>query len=60
MTEGAKPPAYMAQLLEALGWHQGTRIPLANPANQQLETLLINRYNMIKIPSPWTSDKLVH
>lgn len=38
-----KVPGYMAQLLDALGWNQGTRIPLANPDNEILETLLINR-----------------
>lgn len=43
MSEQANVPRYMAQLLEELGWNQGTRIPLANPDNQNLETLLINR-----------------
>ncbi|KAJ8733905.1 hypothetical protein PYW07_014456 [Mythimna separata] len=43
MSQGAKPPAYMAQLLDALGWNQGTRIPLADSANIELETLLIDR-----------------
>ncbi|CAG9576008.1 unnamed protein product [Danaus chrysippus] len=41
-------PQYMAQLLEELGWNQGTRIPLANPDNQNLETLLIDRQNEIQ------------
>lgn len=36
-------PGYMAQLLEELGWNQGTRIPLANSDNQNLETLLLTR-----------------
>lgn len=44
MSETGKPPGYMAQLLEELGWNQGTRIPLADPQNQDLETSLINRY----------------
>ncbi|KAJ8734909.1 hypothetical protein PYW08_014159 [Mythimna loreyi] len=43
MSQGAKPPPYMAQLLDALGWNQGTRIPLADSANIELETLLIDR-----------------
>lgn len=43
-TETEKPPRYMAQLLDALGWNQGTRIPLADPLNQDLETLLIKRF----------------
>lgn len=38
-----KVPRYMAQLLEELGWGQGTRIPLADPDNQSLETVLIDR-----------------
>lgn len=46
MSEGAKPPGYMAQLLDALGWSQGTRIPLAHSANQELETQLIDRYSI--------------
>ncbi|KAG6453319.1 hypothetical protein O3G_MSEX008084 [Manduca sexta] len=41
-------PSYMAQLLEQLGWNQGTRIPLANQENQELETLLINRQNELQ------------
>ncbi|CAK1548392.1 unnamed protein product [Leptosia nina] len=41
-------PGYMVQLLEELGWNQGTRIPLANPDNQNLETLLITRQNEIQ------------
>lgn len=45
--QGTKAPAYMAQLLEELGWNQGTRIPLANPDNQNLETILINRLNKL-------------
>ncbi|KAL0895542.1 hypothetical protein ABMA27_011645 [Loxostege sticticalis] len=48
MSEQANVPRYMAQLLEELGWNQGTRIPLANPDNQNLETLLINRQNEIQ------------
>ena len=44
MADGGKPPGYMAQLLDALGWNQGTRIPLADSKNQELETLLIDRY----------------
>ncbi|XP_035430088.2 coiled-coil domain-containing protein 39 [Spodoptera frugiperda] len=43
MTEAVKPPAYMAHLLEALGWNQGTRIPLADSANKELESILIER-----------------
>ncbi|CAG4924253.1 unnamed protein product [Colias eurytheme] len=43
-----KVPGYMAQLLEELGWNQGTRIPLANPDNQNLETLLISRQEEIQ------------
>lgn len=43
MGDQATVPRYMAQLLEELGWNQGTRIPLANPENQDLETLLISR-----------------
>ena len=38
-----KVPRYMAQLLEELGWGQGTRIPLANSDNQNFETILIDR-----------------
>lgn len=45
MTASAPVPRYMEQLLEQLGWNQGTRIPLANPDNQALENLLIDRYN---------------
>ncbi|CAB3231320.1 unnamed protein product [Arctia plantaginis] len=45
MGEISKTPGYMAQLLEALGWNEGTRIPLADQANQELENLLINRQN---------------
>ncbi|CAF4780699.1 unnamed protein product [Pieris macdunnoughi] len=41
-------PGYMAQLLEELGWNQGTRIPLANPDNQNLESLLISRRDEIQ------------
>ncbi|XP_063829316.1 coiled-coil domain-containing protein 39-like [Ostrinia nubilalis] len=48
MSEQANVPRYMAQLLEELGWNQGTRIPLANPDNQNLETLLISRQNEIQ------------
>ncbi|XP_052753622.1 coiled-coil domain-containing protein 39 isoform X2 [Galleria mellonella] len=48
MTELGKVPGYMAQLLEELGWNQGTRIPLADPDNQNLETLLISRQNEIQ------------
>lgn len=44
MTASAPVPRYMEQLLEQLGWNQGTRIPLANPNNQVLENLLIDRY----------------
>ncbi|VVC87995.1 unnamed protein product [Leptidea sinapis] len=44
----AKVPGYMGQLLEELGWNQGTRIPLANPDNQNLETLLIGRRDEIQ------------
>lgn len=49
MSDGGKPPAYMEQLLDALGWNHGTRIPLANPANQELETQLINRCWIVHI-----------
>lgn len=49
MSQGAKPPAYMAQLLDALGWNQGTRIPLADSANIELETQLIDRYLYYRI-----------
>ncbi|XP_048005998.1 coiled-coil domain-containing protein 39 isoform X2 [Leguminivora glycinivorella] len=48
MAEQQKAPTYMTQLLDALGWNQGTRIPLANPDNQILETLLIDRQNEIQ------------
>ncbi|XP_004924626.2 coiled-coil domain-containing protein 39 isoform X2 [Bombyx mori] len=48
MSEQRKNPSYMAQLLEKLGWDQGIRIPLANPGNQELETILINRQNEIQ------------
>ncbi|XP_050673187.1 coiled-coil domain-containing protein 39 isoform X2 [Leptidea sinapis] len=44
----AKVPGYMGQLLEELGWNQRTRIPLANPDNQNLETLLIGRRDEIQ------------
>lgn len=36
-------PLYMIQLLDQLGWNQGTRIPLADLKNQELENILINR-----------------
>ncbi|XP_013193031.2 coiled-coil domain-containing protein 39 [Amyelois transitella] len=48
MSEKSKVPGYMAHLLEELGWNQGTRIPLANSDNQELETLLITRQNEIQ------------
>ncbi|XP_075984085.1 coiled-coil domain containing protein 39 [Anticarsia gemmatalis] len=48
MAETTKTPGYMAQLLEALGWNQGTRIPLADPGNQELENQLINRQNELQ------------
>ncbi|XP_063547533.1 coiled-coil domain-containing protein 39 [Cydia strobilella] len=48
MAEQQKAPRYMTQLLDALGWNQGTRIPLANPDNQHLETLLIDRQSEIQ------------
>ncbi|XP_061710408.1 coiled-coil domain-containing protein 39 isoform X2 [Cydia pomonella] len=48
MGDQQKAPRYMTQLLDALGWNQGTRIPLANPDNQNLETLLIDRQNEIQ------------
>ncbi|XP_053601178.1 coiled-coil domain-containing protein 39 isoform X2 [Plodia interpunctella] len=48
MSEKSKAPAYMAHLLEELGWNQGTRIPLANSENQELENLLITRQNEIQ------------
>ncbi|XP_059049191.1 coiled-coil domain-containing protein 39 [Achroia grisella] len=48
MGEQIKVPGYMAQLLEELGWNQGTKIPLANPNNQNLETLLITKQNEIQ------------
>ncbi|XP_049887666.1 coiled-coil domain-containing protein 39 [Pectinophora gossypiella] len=41
-------PRYMDKLLKELGWNQGTRIPLANPDNQDLENNLINRQNEIQ------------
>lgn len=44
MAANAPVPRYMAQLLGQLGWNQGTKIPLANPNNQVLENLLIDRY----------------
>lgn len=47
MGEPSKTPGYMAQLLEALGWNEGTRIPLADQANQELENLLINRLDSL-------------
>ncbi|CAH2254687.1 jg1811, partial [Pararge aegeria aegeria] len=46
--QSAVVPRYMAQLLEELGWNQGTRIPLANPNNQNMETLLISRQNEVQ------------
>ncbi|CAK1600016.1 unnamed protein product [Parnassius mnemosyne] len=48
MNESGKIPGYMAQLLEELGWNQGTRIPLADPDNSNLETLLLARQNEIQ------------
>ncbi|XP_063634008.1 coiled-coil domain-containing protein 39-like isoform X2 [Cydia splendana] len=48
MAHQQKAPRYMTKLLDALGWNQGTRIPLANPDNQNLETLLIDRQNEIQ------------
>ncbi|XP_063373503.1 coiled-coil domain-containing protein 39 [Cydia amplana] len=48
MADQQKAPRYMSKLLDALGWNQGTRIPLANPENQNLETLLIDRQNEIQ------------
>ncbi|KAM3966730.1 coiled-coil domain-containing protein 39 [Aphomia sociella] len=45
MSEKGNTPGYIARLLEELGWNQGTRIPLANPDNQNLEALLITRQN---------------
>lgn len=41
--QSRKVPRYMAQLLDELGWNQGTRIPLANSDNKSLETVLIER-----------------
>lgn len=38
------PNNYMAQLLDELGWNRGDKIPLADPDNQALENLLIERY----------------
>ncbi|XP_047535429.1 coiled-coil domain-containing protein 39 [Vanessa atalanta] len=46
--QSGKVPRYMAQLLEELGWNQGTRIPLASPDNQNFETILIERQNEIQ------------
>lgn len=43
MSAPEKVPGYMAQLLEELGWNQGTRIPLADTSNSNLETTLISR-----------------
>ncbi|KAL4705010.1 hypothetical protein ACJJTC_009798 [Scirpophaga incertulas] len=48
MAANPSVPRYMSQLLEELGWDQGTRIPLANPDNQNLETLLLSRQNEIQ------------
>ncbi|XP_013166662.1 PREDICTED: coiled-coil domain-containing protein 39 [Papilio xuthus] len=48
MSAPEKVPGYMAQLLEELGWNQGTRIPLADPNNSNLETILIARQNEIQ------------
>ncbi|XP_068628614.1 coiled-coil domain-containing protein 39 [Battus philenor] len=48
MNEPEKVPGYMAQLLEELGWNQGTRIPLADASNCNLETILIDRQNEIQ------------
>ncbi|CAH0406074.1 unnamed protein product [Chilo suppressalis] len=48
MGEQVTVPRYMTQLLEELGWNQGIRIPLANPDNQILETVLIDRQNEIQ------------
>lgn len=36
-------PTFMAQLLQELGWNEGTRIPLANAVNKALESELIKR-----------------
>lgn len=47
--KGNNMPRYMAQLLEELGWNQGTRIPLADTDNQDLETLLISRYVTLSV-----------
>ncbi|XP_045760445.1 coiled-coil domain-containing protein 39 isoform X2 [Maniola jurtina] len=46
--QSAMVPRYMAQLLQELGWNLGTRIPLANPHNQTLENLLIDRQNEVQ------------
>ncbi|CAH2068880.1 unnamed protein product, partial [Iphiclides podalirius] len=48
MNDSEKAPGYMAQLLDELGWNQGTRIPLADPNNSNLETLLLDRQNEIQ------------
>ncbi|XP_013148405.1 PREDICTED: myosin-9 [Papilio polytes] len=48
MSAPEKVPGYMAQLLEELGWNQGTRIPLADTSNSNLETTLISRQNEIQ------------
>ncbi|XP_041974569.1 coiled-coil domain-containing protein 39-like isoform X2 [Aricia agestis] len=45
---GSKRPTFMVQLLEELGLNEGTRIPLANQQNQDLESILINRQNEIQ------------
>ncbi|KAG7304359.1 hypothetical protein JYU34_011300 [Plutella xylostella] len=42
------PNNYMAQLLDELGWNRGDKIPLADPDNQALENLLIERQNEIQ------------
>lgn len=51
MTEAPQTPSYMSQLLDALGWNRGTRIPLADTKNQELENDLINRYELYSIIS---------
>lgn len=38
-----KMTRYMEQLLGELGWNKGTRIPLANAVNKELESFLISR-----------------
>lgn len=41
--EKPKITKYMQLLLEELGWDTGTRMPLADTENKNLESLLLSR-----------------